>query len=82
MGWRYGLAGRYPAQRGFLFLGKIMSDKGARVYMETQVESIDFGQKTVYAKQKDGTELREPYDKLIIATGSHPLRRSDSGTRA
>lgn len=69
------IGGQIPGPEGLFYSSeKIMSDKGARVYMETQVESIDFGQKTVYAKQKDGTELREPYDKLIIATGSHPLR--------
>lgn len=53
---------------------KIMSDKGARVHMETQVQRIDFDHKTVYATGKDGKELSETYDKLILATGSYPLQ--------
>lgn len=69
------IGGQIPGPEGLFYSSeKIMSDKGARVYMETQVEHIDFDQKTVYAKQKDGKELSEPYDKLIIAAGSHPLR--------
>lgn len=53
---------------------KIMADKGARVYMETRAERIDFEKKTVYATCKDGKERSETYDKLILATGSHPLQ--------
>lgn len=68
------IGGQIPGPEGLFYSSeKIMADKGARVYMETQAERIDFDQKTVYAKQKDGRELCEPYDKLIIATGSHPL---------
>ncbi|MCA5014073.1 MULTISPECIES: H2O-forming NADH oxidase [unclassified Enterococcus] len=47
--------------------------KGAKIYMETTVERIDFDKKIVYCKKHDGTELTESYDKLILATGSAPI---------
>lgn len=74
------IGGQIPGPEGLFYSSeKIMADKGARVYMETQVERIDFDQKVVYTKQKDGRELHEPYDKLIIATGSHPLNAQIPG---
>ena len=47
--------------------------KGATVHMECPVERVDFDAKVVYAKGKDGTEYAEPYDKLVLATGSLPI---------
>jgi NADPH-dependent 2,4-dienoyl-CoA reductase/sulfur reductase-like enzyme len=47
--------------------------KGAKIYMETTVERIDFAKKVVYCKKHDGTEITETYDKLILATGSAPI---------
>lgn len=47
--------------------------KGAKIYMETPVERIDFTNKVVYAKSYDGTTYEESYDKLILATGSLPI---------
>lgn len=47
--------------------------KGAKIYMETPVERIDFYNKVVYAKSYDGTTYEESYDKLILATGSIPI---------
>lgn len=47
--------------------------KGAKIYMETPVERIDFLNKVVYAKSYDGTTYEESYDKLILATGSLPI---------
>lgn len=47
--------------------------KGAKVYMETPVERIDYTAKMVYAKTKDGEVIKQPYDKLILATGSLPI---------
>lgn len=52
---------------------KTFEDKGAKVYMETEVQNIDFGKKIVTAKDKDGQEVTEPYDKLVLATGSLPI---------
>jgi NADPH-dependent 2,4-dienoyl-CoA reductase/sulfur reductase-like enzyme len=47
--------------------------KGAKVYMETEIESIDFDAKTASARGKDGSALSFSYDKLIIASGSLPI---------
>ncbi len=47
--------------------------KGAKIYMETTVDHIDFEKKTVHAVTKDGEEVVETYDKLVLATGSVPI---------
>ncbi len=52
---------------------KILEDKGAMIHMETMVNSIDFQRKVVIATEKDGTVHQEPYDKLVLATGSLPI---------
>ncbi|MDK2808105.1 MAG: hypothetical protein PWP24_839 [Clostridiales bacterium] len=51
----------------------ILEKKGAKIYMETPVSDVDYENKIVYAKGKDGTEYKESYDKLILATGSLPI---------
>jgi len=53
--------------------------KGATIHMECPVERIDYDAKVVYARGKDGTEYAEPYDKLIMATGSLPIIPSFEG---
>ena len=50
-----------------------MEAKGARVNMETDVSDVDFDNKIVIARDKNGNEIKESYDKLIIATGSLPI---------
>lgn len=50
-----------------------LEEKGAKIYMETPVDSIDYNKKCVYATGKDGTKYEETYDKLILATGSVPI---------
>lgn len=47
--------------------------KGARILMETSVDHVDFDKKVVHAVTKDGQELEESYDKLVLATGSRPI---------
>jgi NADPH-dependent 2,4-dienoyl-CoA reductase/sulfur reductase-like enzyme len=47
--------------------------KGAKVYLETAVDSIDFEKKEVHCVTSDGSEFVESYDKLVIATGSKPI---------
>ena len=47
--------------------------KGAKVYMETPVTGIDYDKKIVYATDKDGNNIEQAYDKLILATGSLPI---------
>lgn len=49
--------------------------------METEVTNIDFDNKTVYAKSLvDGTEYKETYDKIILATGSLPIDLNIKGS--
>lgn len=52
---------------------EMLEQKGATVYMETEVSKIDYDAKKVYATTKDGQELCESYDKLILAAGSLPI---------
>lgn len=52
---------------------EILENKGAKIYMETPVDKIDFEKKIVYATEKNGTKQEESYDKLILATGSLPI---------
>lgn len=47
--------------------------KGATVHMQTKAEQVDFVKKVVYAQGPNGKQLAEPYDKLILATGSKPI---------
>ena len=50
-----------------------LEGKGATVHMETEVQSIDFDNKIVHAVNKERQKLDQPYDKLILATGSLPI---------
>ncbi len=67
--------GRQISEPSGLFYAskEVFEKKGATVHMETEVERIDYAQKTVYAKTKDGRAIEERYDKLILATGSIPI---------
>jgi NADPH-dependent 2,4-dienoyl-CoA reductase/sulfur reductase-like enzyme len=67
--------GRQIAETGGLFYSskEKLEAKKAKVYMETAAQRIDFEAKKVYAMSKDGKEIIESYDKLIIATGSLPI---------
>ncbi len=47
--------------------------KGAKIYMETKADNIDFDKQVVYATGKNGEKYEESYDKLIMATGSWPI---------
>ncbi|MGT2926277.1 H2O-forming NADH oxidase [Streptococcus cuniculipharyngis] len=59
--------------------GLFYSDKeqlesmGAKVYMNSPVESVDYDKKEVHAILEDGSKHVESYDKLIFATGSQPI---------
>lgn len=50
-----------------------LEQKGAKIYMETPVDSVDFENQIVYATGKDKTAYEQHYDKLILATGSLPV---------
>ena len=52
---------------------KDFEQKGAKISLETKVESIDFNNKVVHAANKQGDKIEETFDKLIIATGSRPI---------
>ncbi|MDR1306773.1 MAG: NAD(P)/FAD-dependent oxidoreductase, partial [Treponema sp.] len=56
-----------------------LAAKKAVVHMETAVNRVDFDGKKVYAADKGGKEIVESYDKLIIATGSLPVRPKIKG---
>jgi NADPH-dependent 2,4-dienoyl-CoA reductase/sulfur reductase-like enzyme len=67
--------GRQIDGSGGLFYSSrdILAAKKAVVHMESPVEKIDFEAKKVFARDKNGKELVESYDKLILATGSLPI---------
>lgn len=48
-------------------------EKGATVHMEADVYDIDFDNKKVFVKLKNGEEIEDSYDKLVLATGSLPI---------
>lgn len=50
-----------------------LEQQGAKVHMEAEVTNIDFDNKKVFVKFKDGKEIEDNYDKLILATGSRPI---------
>ncbi len=50
-----------------------LEEKGAKIHMETEVTHVDYDNKKVYGKDKDGNEIVESYDKLILSTGSLPI---------
>ncbi|MGT2751400.1 H2O-forming NADH oxidase [Streptococcus orisasini] len=59
--------------QGLFYADKeLLESKGAKVYMEAPVTSVDYDAKTVTALV-NGQEHVESYDKLILATGSTPI---------
>lgn len=59
---------------GLFYCSKdIFEQKGAKVYLETKVDHVDYSKKEVTATGKNGEIYKESYDKLIIATGSLPI---------
>ena len=51
-----------------------LAAKKAVVHMETTVKRVDFDGKKIYAADRNGKEIVETYDRLIIATGSLPIQ--------
>lgn len=51
----------------------VFRGKKATVHMETEVTGVDVKNKCVTAIDKNGKEIQESYDKLILATGSLPI---------
>lgn len=76
--WGCGMAlwigGQISGPDGLFYSSKeLLEEKGAKIYMETPVTSIDFEEKLIYAKDSRNQTYIEPYDKLILATGSLPI---------
>ncbi len=51
-----------------------LMEQGINVHMEHTIENVDFDGKEITIKQKDGTVIKDNYDKLIIAVGSWPIK--------
>lgn len=54
-------------------------EKKAKVHMETTITKVDFSDKKVYAVDTANNEICESYDKLILATGSVPIKPAIPG---
>lgn len=68
------IGNQISSSEGLFYSNKAaLEAKGAKVYMETPVTQIDYDKKVVHAKDKDGNSIVQPYDKLILATGSLPI---------
>ncbi|WP_308533710.1 H2O-forming NADH oxidase [uncultured Peptoniphilus sp.] len=66
---------------GLFYCDKETFEKnGAEVHMEANITKIDFKNKKVYGKEKDGSEIEDTYDKLVLATGSLPIIPKIPGT--
>ncbi|MCL2602578.1 MAG: FAD-dependent oxidoreductase [Treponema sp.] len=63
----------------FYSSGPELEGKGAKVHMQTTVEEIDFDKKVVKAKTRAGATITQAYDKLILATGSKPIKPNIPG---
>lgn len=53
--------------------------RGVDMHVKTQVTKIDYDAHLVYATDKDGHTFTEAYDKLILATGSLPIKPTVEG---
>lgn len=74
------IGGQIKGSDGLFYSSKEkLEAKGAKVNMESEVKKIDFDKKVVHAILKDGTEVNEKYDKLVLATGSLPVWPSIKG---
>lgn len=66
---------------GLFYCDKETFEKnGAEVHMEAKITRIDFKNKKVYGEEKDGSEIVDSYDKLVLATGSLPVIPKIPGT--
>ena len=68
------IGNQIAGSEGLFYSNKdILTGKGAKIYMETKVDCIDYANKKVCATDKDGNKIEETYDKVILATGSLPI---------
>lgn len=65
---------------GLFYCSKdVFEQKGAKVNMESEVLSVDEKNKKIKVRLKDGSEIEDTYDKLILATGSRPRSNNTPG---
>ena len=58
-----------------LMTPELMKDRfNIDVWVQSEVIAINRAEKTVTVRQRDGRQYSESYDRLLIATGSSPLR--------
>lgn len=68
------IGGQIDGPEGLFYSSKEKLEAlGAVIHLESSVEEIDYDQKLLKARLKDGTTVEESYDKLILATGSWPI---------
>lgn len=68
------IGNQISGSEGLFYSNKeLLSQKGAKIHIETAVKNINFDKKIVYATGKNGEEYAESYDKLVLATGSQPV---------
>lgn len=73
------------ARRDALFVSdeaSIEGKYGVDIRCDSEVTAIDRKAKTVHVRQADGHEYDEPYDRLLLSTGSHPFVPPIPGTDA
>lgn len=58
---------------------KEFEDKGAKVFMNSEVIDVDYDKKVVKVKMADGSIKEDNYDKLVFATGSLPNKPNIPG---
>lgn len=66
------IGNQIDGSEGLFYSNKcILENKGATIYMETTVDSVNFEKKEVFYSGKHNGSIK--YDKLIFATGSSPI---------
>ncbi|MDO4941915.1 MAG: FAD-dependent oxidoreductase [Lachnospiraceae bacterium] len=69
------IGGQISGPEGLFYSSKeILEKKGAVIHMNTKVSDIDFTKKIIFAETSSGRSMEQPYDKLILATGSVPIK--------
>ena len=77
----YHVGGVIPARQALMVMtpGKFTAWFGVDVRTESEAVAIDRQARKVTVRRQDGTTYDEPYDRLVIATGSSPVALSLPG---
>lgn len=69
------IGGQISGPDGLFYSSKeVLEEKGAVIHMNTKVSNIDFTKKSIQAETSSGEYFEQHYDKLILATGSLPVK--------